>query len=170
MRRCMGLSIWSLLALATSLSICNQDSQVLAQARGDNAHEADLPSERQAVNGALVCSRCLSAGLLHTVERRAMQGGCGYECALAFLLIAGRDVMVVSAFVLSSKLAASAWQTHALQMVRPLVRVAGAAQVLSQAMRAAGQRRGTHETRASTHHGPALALGRIAAIASRGRF
>ena len=55
-------------------------------------------------------------------------------------------------------------------MVRALVRVVHAEQVLGQAGGAAGQGHGARETRASTHQGTALALGRIAAIAWEGRL
>ena len=63
-----------------------------------------------------------------------------------------------------------AWADNVLRMVRALVRVARTEQVFGQRVGAAGQGCGARVTQASTHHGPALALGRIAAIASRGRF
>ena len=53
-------------------------------------------------------------------------------------------------------------------MVRALVRVVHAEQVLGQAVGAAGQGHGARETRAGTYQGAALGLERTAAIATPG--
>ena len=72
------------------------------------------------------------------------------------------------ALVMSMPLVLSAWADNALRMVRALVRVARAAQVLGQSTRAVGKGRGARAPRASTHQATALALRRSAAIASPG--
>ena len=131
----------------------------------------------QDAKGARACEQCSAVVVAPGVwAYMATHGSSGGQCRLLWAGVCAGvparlqivPLRLHHALVMSMPLVLSAWADNALRMVRALVRVARAAQVLGQSTRAVGKGRGARAPRASTHQATALALRRSAAIASPG--
>ena len=101
------------------------------------------------------------------VVRRAMQGCKGRRPLWRSCMFAGRNVALVSFVSMIVRTGCVAWRTRRKGSIAGQNGTRGAT-AARLSVDAAGQGRGTHATRGSTHQGSALVLARIATIARGG--